>query len=119
LPLDEMLPAVGQGALALECREDDGPTRALVAAIADPAAEAAIVAERAFLAAIGGDCNSSLAAHAVVTEDRVVLRVLVTDAEGRERVTDSGTAPTGAAAALGRELAARLLDAGAARLLGR
>src|SRR5439155_1583326 len=59
LPVDEFLPAVGQGALALECRADDGATRALLAAVDQPAAATPVAAERAFLAAVGGDCNSA------------------------------------------------------------
>ena len=116
---DELLPAVGQGALALECRADDASTRELLAAVADPAAEAAAAAERGFLVAIGGDCNTPLAAYAEVADGRISLRALVTDPDGRERVEDADSAPTDEAAALGSELASRLLAAGAARLLGR
>jgi hydroxymethylbilane synthase len=119
IPTDELLPAVGQGALALECRADDARTRGLLAAIADPTAEAEAGAERGFLAAIGGDCNTPLAAHARVDDGRITLRALVIDAEGRERVEDARTCPVADAARLGREVADHLLAAGAGRLLGR
>jgi len=119
LAIDEFLPAVGQGALALECRADDTPTRALLAAIDDPAAATAVAAERAFLAAVGGDCNTALAAHATVTDGRVTLRALVADPDGRRRLEERGTAVAAEAEALGRTLAARLLAAGAAELIGR
>lgn len=116
---DEMLPAIGQGALALECRADDADTRALLAAVADAAAETAAAAERGFLTAIGGDCNTPLAALAEVHGDDVELRALVLDVEGRESLAESGRAAAADAAALGADVAARLLARGAGRLLGR
>jgi hydroxymethylbilane synthase len=119
LPVEEFLPAVGQGALALECRVDDAETRTLLAAVEDPPAAGALAAERAFLLAIGGDCNTPLAAHATVTDSRVHLRVAVSDPEGRTWLEDAGDGPAAEAAALGREVAERLLAAGAGRLLGR
>jgi hydroxymethylbilane synthase len=119
LDADVLLPAVGQGALALECRAEDGPTRALLAAIADADAADAVAAERGFLLAIGGDCNTPLAAHARVRDDAVALRVQVSDLDGREWFEDRGEAPRCDAAALGADLARRLLDRGAGRVLGR
>src|SRR5262245_38241231 len=120
-PLDPevLLPAVGQGALALECRAADGDTCALLAAVSDRDAADAVAAERAFLAGIGGDCNTPLAAHAGVEGDRIRLRVQVSDLEGREWFADEGVAPRSDAEALGQGLAQRLLDRGAARVLGR
>ena len=119
LPIDEFLPAVGQGALALECRADDGATRALLAAVDQPAAATAVAAERAFLAAVGGDCNSAIAAHATLAGGRLTLRALVTDPDGRRRLEERDTAPAADAEALGRTVATRLLAAGAAALMGR
>ncbi len=119
LPVDEFLPAVGQGALALECRADDGATRALLAAVDQPAAATAVAAERAFLAAVGGDCNSAIAAHATLAGGRLTLRALVTDPDGRRRLEERDTAPAADAEALGRTVATRLLAAGAAALMGR
>src|SRR5439155_334485 len=114
LPVDESLPAVGQGALALECRADDGATRALLAAVDQPAAATAVAAERAFLAAVGGDCNSAIAAHATLAGGRLTLRALVTDPDGRRRLEERDTAPAADAEALGRTVATRLLAAGPA-----
>jgi len=119
LAVEEFLPAVGQGALALECRADDGSTRALLAAVDDPVAATAVAAERAFLTAVGGDCNTALAAHATVADGQVRLRALVADPDGRRQLEDHGTAAASEAAALGRTLAERLLAAGAAALIGR
>jgi hydroxymethylbilane synthase len=116
---DVLLPAVGQGALALECRAGDDATRALLGAVADRDAADAVAAERAFLVAIGGDCNTPLAAHARVAGGRIELRVQVSDPDGREWFEDRGDAPRAEAELLGRELATRLLDRGVARVLGR
>jgi len=117
LPPEEFLPPVGQGALALECRSDDAGTRALLAAIEDGAAATAVRAERAFLLAVGGDCNTPLAAHATAAGGRVVLRVLVTDLDGRRWLEEAGSAPAADAEGLGRALAERLLAAGAREIL--
>jgi len=116
---EDFLPPVGQGALALECRVDDAPTRALLDAIEDAEAATAVAAERAFLLAIGGDCNTPLAAHATVAGERVTLRALVIDGEGRRCLEDADSAPIAGAEALGRALAERLLVAGAGGILGR
>jgi hydroxymethylbilane synthase len=116
---DDLLPAIGQGALALECRADAADTRARLRAIADADAEVAVAAERAFLHAIGGDCNTPLAAHAVVDGGRVRLRAMVIDPDGTERFDEAGDAPRDDAARLGAALAERLLARGAGRLLGR
>lgn len=119
LATHDLLPAVGQGALALECRADDADTHAVLAAVADPDTCDAVAAERGFLVAIGGDCNTPLAAYAEVRDGAVRLRVQVSDLDGREWFEDEGMAPRAAAGRLGRELAERLLARGVARVLGR
>jgi hydroxymethylbilane synthase len=119
LPCDEFVPAVGQGALALECRAGDAATHALLAAIQHAATAAAVAAERAFLIAIGGDCNTPLAAHATLGDGHLTLHALVTDLAGRRAVEETATAPVADADGLGRRLAEQLLAAGAAEILGR
>src|SRR5262245_10922834 len=119
LPPNEFLPAVGQGALALECRADDVQTRTLLAALDDADAVTAVAAERAFLLAIGGDCNTPLAGHARVADGRVTLRALVTDLDGHRWLEDEASAARDQAEALGRSLAERLLAAGAREILER
>jgi hydroxymethylbilane synthase len=116
---DQLLPAVGQGALALECRTDDAGTLALLGAVADADARDAVAAERAFLLAIGGDCTTPLAAHARIDDGVVHLRAQVSDLDGREWFADEGAARRADGDALGRDLAARLLARGAGRVLGR
>jgi hydroxymethylbilane synthase len=119
LPPDVLVPAVGQGALALECRADDAGTQAVVAALDDPASACAVGAERAFLLAIGGDCNTPIAAHAEVDGDRLRIRALVSDLEGERCLAEAVEGASRDAEALGREVAARLLARGAEVLLAR
>jgi hydroxymethylbilane synthase len=89
---EEMLPAVGQGILGIEAREDDAATRRLLAPLDHPATRAAGVAERAFLAAIGGSCTTPLAAYArFEAEGRLRLDALVATPDGR-RVLRHGQA---------------------------
>ena len=112
---DIMLPAVGQGALALELRSGDAATLALVAALNDPRTAAAVLAERAFLARLGADCAAVAAAHATLdAHDTLTITAMIGSAAGpllRERA--SGPA---ADASIGARLADRLLAAGGALL---
>jgi hydroxymethylbilane synthase len=116
---DVLLPAVGQGALALECRADDAATRALLSALDHAPSARALAAERAFLQGIGGDCNTPLAAYATVRDGRLALRAQVSDLDGTRWLEDAIEGPAGDAAALGRALAERLLARGAGALIGR
>lgn len=116
---DEMLPAIGQGALALECRSGDADTLALLAGIDDADSRVTVAAERAFLRGIGGDCNTPLAAHATVQGETVTLRAMVCDPDGVKSVEATDRALRADADALGASLARRLLDRGAADLLRR
>jgi hydroxymethylbilane synthase len=115
----DFVPAIGQGILALEARADDARVHAIVAALDDPATRAAATAERAFLAAIGGDCHTPLAAHAVVHGAQLEMRALVAGLDGREIVGDVFSGPVASAAEIGRRIAAGLLSRGAAALIAR
>jgi hydroxymethylbilane synthase len=75
-PLDFMLPAPGQGAIAIECRANDAPTRALLSAIHDDAAAVCAQAERAVLAGLGGGCHMPLGARATITAGILHLRAV-------------------------------------------
>jgi hydroxymethylbilane synthase len=121
VPIDaeDLLPAVGQGALALECRAADVAMCERLATVADADATDAVAAERGFLVGIGGDCDTPLAAHASVAGATVELRAMVADARGTRRLDERGAAPRAQAEALGRDLARRLLARGAGELLGR
>jgi len=85
--LDPMscLPAVGQGALGIECRDDDPRTTSLLGELHDPATAIAVAAERGVLIQIEGNCKIPIAAHAVRADDgRMVLRAMLARADGTE-----------------------------------
>jgi hydroxymethylbilane synthase len=118
----QVLPAPAQGALAVECRSDDTSVRDLLAALDDPSARACVAAERAVLGALEAGCSAPVAAHAELTEaedgsTEVWLRASVTAIDGSDSVRDSISGPAAEAESLGRQLAAELLDRGAAALM--
>ena len=117
LELGVMLPQVGQGALAVECRADDDRTRTALGAIDDVAVRRAVEAERAFLAELGGGCTLPVGAHAVADpEAGLALTGMVASDDGRVvlRHADRGADPV----ALGRAVARYLLDEAGAGGLG-
>ena len=117
---DAMLPQVGQGALAVECRADDTDTRCLLDRIEHTPSRRAVDAERGFLAELGGDCSVPAAAHATLAGDRLRVRALVASADGRTVLRHELAGPAASGAALGRSVARQLLDdQGGAALLGR
>ncbi|MDE2410851.1 MAG: hydroxymethylbilane synthase [Sphingomonadales bacterium] len=87
-PLDpsEWLPAPSQGAIAIECRADDPRTRKFLAAIDDRASHEAVLAERALLAALGGNCHSPVAVLTERANGMLTLRAALLSADGRERI---------------------------------
>ena len=111
LDLDEFLPAVGQGAIGIETRDDDAKTRALVDAINDDDTATALAAERAFLAVLDGSCRTPIAGHARVIDGVVRFRGLIAKTDGSEALEVSREGSRADAAALGadagRELKAR------------
>lgn len=126
LPVATSVPAVGQGALAIEARIDDGPTIELLARLEDPKTRLCVDAERAFLRALGGDCSTPLAGHAQFEEAEKRLRFdgLVGSVDGIDMVRAGGAVyvePLDEAAlkatALGEEIAAKLLEQGADRYI--
>jgi hydroxymethylbilane synthase len=116
LPPGVMCPAVGQGALALESREN-GAGKDACAALDHPATRAAVTAERAVLAALGGGCQVPIGAHATVDDGRLRLLAIVASPDGTELVRGESEGSVTDAAALGRDLAAELLARGARRIL--
>lgn len=83
-PLDELLPAPSQGAVGIEARADDGEVLALLAAIDDEPTHSCVAAERRFLAALGGDCRSAVAAHAALDGAAMRLQAELLSPDGRE-----------------------------------
>ncbi len=116
LPLDVMLPAPGQGALAVQCR-DDAPSRELLAAIHHPATGAAVTGERAFLAGLGGGCAVPVAAHGWLEEGVLHLRGRVSSLDGTRQIDVAGQGDPQDAQALGQALAEMALAQGAAAIL--
>lgn len=117
LPLDAFVPAVGQGVLALEAREDDAHVRAALRALDDGTTHACAVAERAFLARLGASCVTPVAAHAAVDAGTLTMHALVISEDGRQVLRESGSAAPADAEGLGRKLADGLLGQGAASLV--
>ncbi|GAA2723654.1 MULTISPECIES: hydroxymethylbilane synthase [Streptomyces] len=127
LPADRILPAPGQGALAIECVATNAPLAASLAVLDDPLTRAAVTAERSLLAALEAGCSAPVGALAdLLVEEQAVtemrLRGVVGTTDGSTLVQLSTTGPVPAseqdALALGRELAAEMLDKGAAGLMG-
>ncbi|HKM76588.1 MAG TPA: hydroxymethylbilane synthase [Candidatus Bathyarchaeia archaeon] len=114
---DVMLPAVGQGALAIQCREDDEEIRDLVTQIDHRPTRGAIQAERAFARKLGADCQTPVAAYARYESARFVIEGMVAAPNGRilvrSRLTSQGEKPE----SVGEELASRLLAQGAQTIM--
>ena len=117
IPTEQMLPAVGQGAIGVETRADDKPTIGIVSALNHEATALACTAERSFLRALGGGCQLPIAGYAVVHSQELVLEGLVADPKGNEIVRDRISGSVAGANELGARLARRLLELGASRLL--
>ena len=120
----QLLPAPGQGALAVECRAGDDPLLADLAALDDPASHAAVTAERTLLADLEAGCTAPVGALAEPVEGdegpELYLRAVVASLDGSASVRLSATGPLtepGSAAGIGRRLAAALLDEGVADLM--
>jgi hydroxymethylbilane synthase len=112
-----MLPAVGQGALGLECRTDDTATRTLLANLDHQPTRQAVLAERSLLFNLGGGCLVPIGAATVIAGAELVLRGAVLSPDGCERVAGMVAGAVADAEALGRRLADDLLNQGARRLL--
>ena len=114
---DLMLPAAGQGALAVEVRAADAATAALLDTLNDPATAAALTAERAFLAATGGGCAAVIAAYATVGDDGALHLTGLIGSPSGTAVRGERRGAVSDAATLGAELAREVLGRGGAALL--
>jgi hydroxymethylbilane synthase len=114
---DEMLPAPGQGALAVECRDGDPALAALLATINDAPSMAAALAERGLLQGLAAGCSAPVGGYAAGA-DQLLMRAVVLSADGSQALRVQGTAPAEQADQLGHDLAAELLRLGAADLAG-
>jgi hydroxymethylbilane synthase len=113
----EMLPAVAQGALALEARADDAATLARLAPLDDAETRQRVEAERGLLRRLEGGCQVPIAAHATVSGGRVTLRALVASLDGVRVIRGERSGPAPEARAVGEALGEELLSRGAAEIL--
>ena len=114
---DRMVPAVGQGALAVQARADD-PVAAAIAFLDHLPTRWAVLAERAFLTRMGGGCRAPFAAHARMEDGELVARGAALEPRGREILRHTVRGPAEDADPLGRRLAREMLEMGAAALAG-
>jgi hydroxymethylbilane synthase len=108
LPPEIMLPAVGQGVLAIECRADDDAVRAFLRSVHDPDTAACAAAERAMLAALDGSCRTPIAGFAKLDDNRLTIEGLVLNPDGSGAIRSRRAGDMGDAAALGTELGQEL-----------
>ncbi len=113
------LPAVTQGVIGIECRRSDTRTMELLHSLDHEPTRKIMEAERAFAGRLGGSCQSPIAAYAELHADRIMLEGLVAEPDGSYLWRDAATGAICNAAAIGRELADRMLAAGAGPLLER
>jgi hydroxymethylbilane synthase len=111
------LPAVGQGAIAVECRLKDTEAADLLAPLDDAESRTAILAERALLAALQGGCQVPLGAWARIERGELLLNACVCSVDGSQYVKQRATAPPEQAAQLGEHMARLLIEAGAQSIL--
>jgi hydroxymethylbilane synthase len=117
LPVEVMLPAIGQGALGIEIREDDGELRSALSFLNHPTTALEVAAERAFLGRLGGGCQLPVAAFGKRIGDDLHLRAMMGSLDGRFMIRDEAKASVWNARALGIELAERILSKGGQALL--
>lgn len=118
----QMLPAPGQGALAVECRTADADLVQTLAVLDDPATRAAVTAERTLLSVLEAGCTAPVGAYAETAEGdtgpELYIRAVVVSDDGALHIRKSATGPVGHAEQLGRELAHELLADGAGAVVG-
>jgi hydroxymethylbilane synthase len=114
---DVFLPAVGQGAIAAECRLSDSEATEVLASLDDAESRTAIIAERSLLSALQGGCQVPLGAWARTERGELVLEACVCSVDGSQYVRQRATAPPDQAAALGEHVAHLLLESGAQSIL--
>ena len=117
LDVQRMVPAVGQGALCIESRDDDDVLRPILKAMEDRDTRITVTAERAFLSRLEGGCQVPIAGHGILETDRLHVTGLVADLEGKTVIRESLEGPPEDAERIGTELADMLLSKGAKEIL--
>ncbi|GAB5443504.1 MAG: hydroxymethylbilane synthase [Fuerstiella sp.] len=113
----DVYPAVGQGALGLECRSDDSETQELLQRLTNPNALAQVTAERALLSTLRAGCHAPLGAETKITDGRITLTAVLLSADGSERLQQSAKGSVDDVEQIGRDVATALLEAGGDRLV--
>lgn len=116
-PAERMIPAIGQGALAIEIREQDTQARQFVSCLDHSPTHMATLAERSLLRRLGGGCQVPIAAHAAIDNNTLRLVALVASPDGSRAVRGTTSGPTNDAEEIGIRLAAELLERGADKIL--
>jgi hydroxymethylbilane synthase len=119
LPQDVSLPAAGQGAIGIETRKEDTETLRVVTRLEDAETRSAVTAERSALAGLGGGCQLPIGAWGRVEHGRLFLDVVVLSPDGTQRMWQKDSGLPEEAEAIGRRVAQKLRDSGAAALLER
>ena len=117
IPVEDSLPAIGQGAIGIECRGNDERVHALIAPLHDAATTECVLAERAMNARLQGGCQVPIAGHAVHDGGELYLRALVGTPDGSRLLRAEGRAPVADAERLGESIADDLLAQGADEIL--
>ena len=117
LPVQDMLPAVGQGAIGIECRQDDDQLLALLASLHHSPTATCVAAERRMNARLGGSCQVPIAGHAELAQGQITLHGLVASADGSQVVNAVSSGPAREPGAVGEQVAEQLLASGAAEIL--
>ena len=117
IPIEHMLPAVGQGAIAIETRSDDEFAIEVTRKLDHRETRLACLAERSFLRSLGGGCQLPIAAHATIEKDLLKLDGLVATPDGSKRLRDTLSGSADSAEDIGALLASTLIDRGATTLL--
>lgn len=117
IPVEQSLPANGQGALGIECRSDDEAMKQLLQPLQCEETRIRVLAERAMNRRLEGGCQVPIGAYAELSDDHIYLRGLVGAPDGKQVLRDEIEGPAAEAEALGKELAERLLAKGAGDIL--
>jgi hydroxymethylbilane synthase len=115
--IDEMIPAVGQGVLAVEIRKDDTEIKGILSKIDDKDTRIAVECERAFASRLGGDCYVPIAAHALPSNDLLKITGMIAEPHGINLLKDSMVGQVSNAKRLGAQLAKLLLECGGKSIL--
>ena len=117
IPQSYCLPAVGQGALAIECRTDNFKVRQMLDFLNDTATKQATDAERAFLGLLEGGCQVPIGVHAEVNEGRIAMEAVIASLDGSTVLRDTAEGNAADAVTLGRALGQKMLDNGGKEIL--